>query len=73
MDIKKHSGYEDNSYKHSFNDYPYIEAFVEYAGRRYFNPAALNISIRADHEKIEVSNPNNHDVKLHFFLYKLSY
>ncbi|PKK91509.1 MAG: hypothetical protein CVV64_07065 [Candidatus Wallbacteria bacterium HGW-Wallbacteria-1] len=71
--VKGHSKYSDNTYKHNFGSYPLLTAIVERDGRWYYEPAALGISIRGDHEKIEIDNPNNGDVKVHMFLYKLTY
>jgi len=73
MTVKGHSKYSDNVYKHNFGSYPMLTAIIESDGRWYFEPAALGVSIRADAEKIEVHNPNSGQLKLHMFLYKLTY
>lgn len=71
--VKGHSRYGENVYKHNLGSYPMIAAIAEVDGRWYYEPARLGISIRADHESIEVDNPNSSQLKLHMFLYKLTY
>lgn len=71
--VKGHSRYGENVYKHNIDSYPMIAAIAEIDGRWYYEPARLGISIRADHENIEVDNPNSAQLKLHMFIYKLVY